>query len=48
MKIEDLTIESLKNNIENGEFINVIYSEYGCKIGFTKSPLTNLEKIKKG
>lgn len=42
------TSRELKAFIENGEFIYVIYSQYGCKIGYTKSPLERLEQIRLG
>lgn len=42
------TSYELKAFLENGEFIYVIYSQYGCKIGYTKSPLERLEQIRLG
>ena len=42
------TYKELKDRIENNNFVYVIYSEYGCKIGFTKSPTERLENIRLG
>ncbi|HAZ00570.1 MAG: hypothetical protein A2W90_04790 [Bacteroidetes bacterium GWF2_42_66] len=42
------TYNSLKEYIEKSNFIYVIYSEYGCKIGYTKTPLERIEQIKLG
>jgi len=42
------TYDSLKNFIDNSSFLYIIYSEYGCKIGYTKSPLERIEQIKHG
>ena len=42
------SIAKIKNKIESSEFIYVIYSEYGFKIGITKSPLDRIEGIKQG
>ena len=42
------TYESLKNFLDNSSFLYIIYSEYGCKIGYTKSPLERIEQIKHG
>jgi len=39
---------SLKNYIEKSDYIYIIYSEYGCKIGFTKKPLERIEQIRLG
>jgi len=47
----DLSFETynlLKIHIENSSFIYIIYSEYGCKIGYTRSPLERIEQIKQG
>ena len=42
------TSQELKAFLENGEFIYVIYCQYGCKIGYTKSPLERIEQIRLG
>ena len=42
------TSNELRSFLENGEFIYVIYTQYGCKIGYTKSPLERLEQIRLG
>lgn len=42
------TSHELKSFLENGEFIYVVYCQYGCKIGFTKFPLERLEQIRLG
>jgi hypothetical protein len=42
------TSHDLKSFLENGEFLYVIYCQYGCKIGYTKSPLERLEQIRLG
>lgn len=40
--------KSLKNHLDKSNYIYIIYSEYGCKIGITKSPLDRIEQIKLG
>lgn len=42
------TSHELKAFLENGEFIYVIYCQYGCKIGYTRSPLERIEQIRLG
>lgn len=42
------TYSSLKEYIEKSNFIYIIYSEYGCKIGYTKAPLDRIEQIRLG
>ncbi len=42
------TISKIKNKIESSEFLYIVYSEYGCKIGISKSPLDRLETIRLG
>lgn len=39
---------SLKKYLDKNNFLYIIYSEYGCKIGFSKSPLDRIEQIKLG
>lgn len=39
---------SLREHLDKSYYIYIVYSEYGCKIGFTKSPLERIEQIKFG
>ena len=39
---------SLKKYLDKSNYLYIIYSEYGCKIGFSKSPLERIEQIKLG
>lgn len=48
MDLNFTTYNSLKEFIEKGNYLYIIYSEYGCKIGFSRSPLERLEQIKLG
>lgn len=48
MNLDFETYDSLKSFIESDSYIYIIYSEYGCKIGYTKSPLERIEQIKQG
>jgi len=48
MNFDFETYDSLKNYLENVSYLYIIYSEYGCKIGYSKSPLERIEQIKHG
>ncbi len=48
MGLNFTTYNSLKDFIEKGNYLYIIYSEYGSKIGFSKSPLKRIEQIKLG
>lgn len=48
MNLNFTTHNSLKEFIEKSNYLYIIYSEYGCKIGFSKSPLERIEQIKLG
>ena len=42
------TIEGIKKKVESNEFLYIIYSEYGFKIGISRSPLERLEAVRQG
>lgn len=42
------TVEKVKNFFENSEFLYILYSEYGIKIGISNNPLNRIEQIKQG
>jgi hypothetical protein len=48
MDLNITTYNELKNHFDSGNFIYIIYSEYGSKIGFSKSPLERIEQIRQG
>lgn len=48
MITEISTYDELKKYFENNEFIYIIYSEYGCKIGISNNPIQRLEQIRRG
>ena len=48
MSFDPKSVEELKNYFENNEFIYIVYSEYGCKIGISKNPIQRLEQIRLG
>jgi len=48
MDLDFETYNSLKSYIEQSNFIYIIYSDNGCKIGYSKSPLKRIEQIKLG
>ena len=48
MDLSITTYNELKNHFDGGSYIYIIYSEYGSKIGFSKSPLERIEQIRLG
>lgn len=48
MSLKINTQIELKKYFEENEFVYVIYSEYGCKIGISRNPTQRLEQIRQG
>lgn len=48
MKVESSTKVQLDGYFESNEFIYIIYTEYGSKIGISANPRQRLEQIKQG
>lgn len=48
MEFELSSTDSINQYFRSNEFIYIIHSEYGCKIGISQNPLQRLDQIKQG